>query len=187
LNSKIIQACQKIEKKIFKRAIFNKKTNTVNWIDIKLDQDWNVGILNNNMYDGLPGIFVFYVALKYITKNHKYDYVIECIKNSIYTIPSEDILSAFFGKGSLIYPLLVDYRLNNDINSLNVAVEIADMLIEKKSINNGELKNDWIHGHNSIIKVLLLLSEITEDEKYRKFSLEIFEKLSEEPYFNFRG
>ena len=60
-------------------------------------------------------------------------------KNSIYTIPSEDILSAF-GKGSLIYPLLVDYRLNNDINSLNVAVEIADMLIEKKSINNGELK-----------------------------------------------
>ncbi|EGO8304325.1 type 2 lantipeptide synthetase LanM, partial [Enterococcus faecalis] len=32
-----------------------------------------------------------------------------------------------------------------------------------------------------------LLSEITEDEKYRKFSLEIFEKLSEEPYFNFRG
>ncbi|WP_410923235.1 hypothetical protein, partial [Pseudomonas aeruginosa] len=33
LNSKIIQACQKIEKKIFKRAIFNKKTNTVNWID----------------------------------------------------------------------------------------------------------------------------------------------------------
>lgn len=96
-------------------------------------------------------------------------------------------MSAFFGKGSLIYPLLVDYRLNNDINSLNVAVEIADMLIEKKSINNGELKNDWIHGHNSIIKVLLLLSEITEDEKYRKFSLEIFEKLSEEPYFNFRG
>ena len=187
LNSKIIQACQKIEKKIFKRAIFNKKTNTVNWIDIKLDQDWNVGILNNNMYDGLPGIFIFYVALKYITKNHKYDYVIECIKNSIYTIPSEDILSAFFGKGSLIYPLLVDYRLNNDINSLNVAVEIADMLIEKKPINNGELKNDWIHGHNSIIKVLLLLSEITEDEKYRKFSLEIFEKLSEEPYFNFRG
>lgn len=67
-------------------------------------------------------------------------------KNSIYTIPSEDILSAFFGKGSLIYPLLVDYRLNNDINSLNVAVEIADMLIEKKPINNGELKNDWILG-----------------------------------------
>ncbi|WP_225850102.1 hypothetical protein [Enterococcus faecalis] len=32
------------------------------------------------MYDGLPGIFIFYVALKYITKNHKYDYVIECIK-----------------------------------------------------------------------------------------------------------
>lgn len=55
------------------------------------------------------------------------------------------------------------------------------MLIEKKPIDNGELKNDWIHGHNSIIKVLLLLSEITEDEKYRKFSLEIFEKLSEEP------
>ena len=69
--------------KIFKRAILIK-TNTVNWIDIKLDQDWNVGILNNNMYDGLPGIFIFYVALKYITKNHKYDYVIECIKFNLY-------------------------------------------------------------------------------------------------------
>ena len=138
LNGKIIQACQKIEKK-FSRELFLIKTNTVNWIDIKLDQDWNVGILNNNMYDGLPGIFIFYVALKYITKNHKYDYVIECIKIQFIQYHLK-IYCQLFGKGSLIYPLLVDYRLNNDINSLNVAVEIADMLIEKKPINNGELK-----------------------------------------------
>lgn len=139
------------------------------------------------MYDGLFGIFIFYVVFKYIIKNYKYDYVIECIKNLIYIILFEDILLVFFGKGSLIYFLFVDYCLNNDINFLNVVVEIVDMLIEKKLINNGELKNDWIYGYNSIIKVLLLLFEIIEDEKYRKFLLEIFEKLFEEFYFNFRG
>lgn len=177
----ILDVAREISNTIRNRAIINNETQTVNWLDIRLKNSWQIDVLDNNLYDGLPGIYLFYVALKFVDVKGGYDSFMKIIRNTMYTIPTRNNISAFFGKFSLVYPLIVDFQLNNDNQSLCIAEEIVESLIDIP-LDQTEIKNDWILGANSLIVVCNLLYKITKNKKYNNFAKDIFQKIPSEAF-----
>ncbi|MGK9184088.1 type 2 lantipeptide synthetase LanM family protein [Priestia filamentosa] len=183
-NSEIEKVIKEIERELLEEAIIDHTSKTVTWLDIRMTQDWTVEPLNNQLYDGLPGIYLFFAALDYMTEGNDYKTIKQYLKNTMYTIYAERTLSAFLGSGSLIYPLLVDYSLNNDTESLQVAKEIAGSLMENSP---EEVNQDWIQGQTGLVAVFKNLYEITEVKSYKQFAQQLLQKLHKAPQGEYMG
>ena len=178
--SKIRQFVDEIDLSIRERAFVNEKSQTITWMDIRMKGDWSIDVLDNNLYDGLPGIYLFYSAKQSLGSSEDIIKMKQQLKNIMYNLPTEVFYTAFMGKASLIYPLVVDYQLNGDKDSLRVAEEIANHILE--SSLDLKIEDDWISGANSLIKVFIGLFKETGKQKYIDFANKMFRSLPSREY-----
>lgn len=153
-----------IAKNIIKQSTIDEKTNTMNFIDIIESNDLEISPLNENLYDGLSGVYLFFIVVDYINGNEKYGKYRKYLKNTILNDSKINILSSFFGKGSVIYPLLVENYLLKSKDSLNLAIKITNELLplpKSKSF-------DWIYGNVNMCPILYHLYKITKNPRYLK-------------------
>lgn len=161
LDSLLINTYNELEESMY----MCEKSKTVNWLDITTrDFGDNITGLEDNMYDGLSSVYIFYVI-------YEYRFKINCskiknyIKNTIKSLSenSNKGYSVFYGNYSLIYPLLLDYKLNKNKGSLKYAEKLILDFYENLSENHDY---DWIRGISSYIKLCYVVYDITKKDKY---------------------
>ena len=167
------------------KAVQCEQTNTVTWLDIQDKGNWELETLNNNLYDALPGVFLFFSAFCKAFSQEKYIAFKRKIKNTMLLLPVNDkVVSSFEGRGSLLYPLMVDYILHDEESSLEIAKQIADVIIASKAqIHTAE----WIGGSASLIVNFINLYELTTEQKYKQFAMKLGKELNEKSSTSFTG
>lgn len=106
-NNTILKEAESIAENLISNAIIDKKTNTINWLDVKnIYPNWQFCPQDLGLYSGLPGNAIFLASLFKITKNIRYKDILNMILNTIeieYDKEGLKSLSAFSGLGSLAY------------------------------------------------------------------------------------
>lgn len=150
-------------------------SKTVNWLDIiSRDSGTTIQPLDSSLYDGLAGIYLFYVLYEYRFKT-KCNEIKEYIYNTVFSISNKEKSSETIYKKeySLIYPLLLDYKLNNNKDSLVK----AEVLVNDFNEQLREPYNfDWIQGVASYAKICYELYKLTDNKKYNDIYIKILEK-----------
>lgn len=128
------------------------------FIDINCDVDnhWKIIASNESFYGGLSGIATFFLLLYQKTKKEKYlSYYQKLMQTSIIQAESLSIQSAFTDKLSLIYPMLMEYKIMETVFSQDYVSEIV------KTINNlseEDVENiagtDYISGLSGILRLM---------------------------------
>ncbi|WP_254490156.1 type 2 lanthipeptide synthetase LanM family protein [Bacillus thuringiensis] len=162
-----------INEYIIKNAIISEKDSFLTFLDINDGFETEVLSLSEGLYNGLSGVYIFLVANDYLNNNKANLTYRKYISNLILNTENDSKINAFFSKTSMIYPLLVEYSLLKEKNSLDLAILLADEAMEKPILSN----SDWIYGSLNMIPVYYALYKITKIEKYLTFSLEIAEKI----------
>ncbi|WP_129044619.1 type 2 lanthipeptide synthetase LanM [Companilactobacillus metriopterae] len=172
----------KIESIISNRSSINKSSQTISWLDIKQSNDWEIGVLDDNLYNGLSGIYIYYLSLQYYFNTQELQLKKNYIRNTLKLILKKSLYSysAYFGAGSIIYPMILDYKLNDDKDSLKIAVDISNNFLNNGIPSSQDLKNDWILGVNSLIKVMIVMSEVTKNIDYSDYAYKLYQELSSE-------
>lgn len=168
-NEKIKNLINNIVNKVIKSLIIDHNSKTVSMIDIKFtNNSWDISVSNDNIYDGLSGVYLLLVAYENTIKDYSYSYLKKYIINTVLHSKIESI-NSFFGIGSLVYPLLVEYELTGSKQKLELAKNITNKLITRQISSHA----DWINGSISFVPTLLYLFNITNDKKYYQMALDI--------------
>lgn len=164
--------------KVTNSLVVDHNSQTVSMIDIKFtNNSWDISVSNDNLYDGLSGIYLLLTAYESLTKKSDFASLKDYIINTVNKSKIKNI-NPFFGIGSLIYPLLVEYELTNNKQKLKLAKELTHQLIDQNISKNA----DWINGSISFIPILLYLYDVTKDMNYYKKAVEIEEAVNPEDY-----
>lgn len=172
--------------KLLTEAIEDNKTNSMTWIDLVCKDTWKYEAMNNQLYDGLPGMYLLFTALQatYPHKAKSYEAMKEKILNTMLVIPSSQAASVFYGNGALIYPLTVDALLNDNKNALLKAQQLADQVMAFPIQNN----NDWLTGLPSVIVLYSQLYKVTHNKAYAEYAKSLANQLKYDessPYLGF--
>ncbi|MEI4712213.1 type 2 lanthipeptide synthetase LanM family protein [Bacillus cereus] len=186
IQKDVLVVVKEAARKLLKEAVYDEKTHSMTWIDILCKTDWKYEAMNNQLYDGLPGMYAFFSALQATDKQRDIDYVDvkKRILNTMLVIPSVPKASAFYGNGALIYPLLLDAQLNNNEEALSLACQIANQVMTFEV----EKSNDWLTGQTSLIAVFKQLADVTKNPTYNNYALTLSKQLTydkELPYVGF--
>lgn len=153
---------------------YDENTNTINYKDICNRGEWELAALNDNLYDGLPGIYLFMVAHDYFKKNKTFSPHRTAIINTLNNLPSKRELNPFFGKLSIVYPLLAEYKLLGNKESLI----LAESYINDSLSGNMYSGNDWIAHSIGLIPILLELNNIKGEKTYENITKKIYESIT---------
>lgn len=172
--------------KLLDEAIEDNKTNSMTWIDLVCKDTWKYEAMNNQFYDGLPGMYLLFAALQatYPHKAKDYKAVKEKILNTMVVIPSSQVASVFYGNGALIYPLMVDAVLNKNKSALQKAQQLADQVMTFPIKKN----NDWLTGIPSVIVLYSQLYKLTHNNAYAEYIKDLAKQLKYDetsPYLGF--
>lgn len=161
----LINEANNIGEYILNQSIICEYDNTITWYDIvHLEKNNQIMTMNESLYDGLSGQIVLFYYLFKITKNEKYKFLIEKMVKSAYQRAkySEDI-SAFYGQGALLYPLLILYKNEKHEKYKFLIDEIWKYIKENVSIDNNY---DWLTGIAGLIKMAVNTYEILDSNEY---------------------
>lgn len=168
-RTSILAFINELSESILKYAIVSEKDKSLTFLDINDDFEQEVLSLSEGLYDGLSGIYLFLIASDYINENSENLVHREYIYNLIIKMGDTSKISAFFGKSSLIYPLMVEYKLLNNIEALHTAEKIAKDIMEKDIIEG----SDWLYSSINMVPVFHSLFKITRKKEYLKFAKKI--------------
>ena len=145
-------------------------------LDRNDNDHWELHPCNVNLYGGFGGIAVLFLELYRATKDKKYiDFYHMVMGSAIKIAGNSDISSAFSGRLSLIYPMLLEkkyLRRVRDREFLKKVVKILNKLT-KEELEEYE-HHDYVRGISGIVRILNLLRsyfpglKLTEDtlDKY---------------------
>lgn len=172
-----IDKSREIADHIIDQAIYGEDNATVNFIEpIFLNSGWKLYPMNNDVYDGLSGMYIFFHDLGLAIKDDRYMNFSNVILNTIINQTTfEENLSGYAGRSSILLPLLREYRHTKDSHWRNIALEITDSICQ---VFEKELTLDWITGVTSLVPVLEDWLEETADEIFLKLLNELTSTIS---------
>lgn len=138
-----------------------------------------VGVMNENFYDGITGMYLFFSELYHVTKAPAFKEPYELAETHILKLETEYIesVSAFYGSFAAVYPLLINYGYTQKPELLQVAEGIARIYMENYDAQ-GIQNYDWNGGTASIIKGFVHLYQVTEKAEYLSFAKQLLADLN---------
>lgn len=181
----VLDVVKEVSQSLLDEAIYDEKTESMTWIDLVCKDTWKYEAMNNQLYDGLPGMYAFFAALQATDPSNTAEYttIKRKILNTMLVIPSAPKASMFYGNGALIYPLLIDFKLNGNEEALKLASQLADQIM----IFDYEDTNDWLVGKPSLIVVFHQLSLLTNNAKYEAYAQKLSDSLTYDEQTPFVG
>lgn len=149
---------------------------SIAWKDIEetTPDNYVVNVMNENFYDGITGMYLYFSELYHITKNQKFQKPYELAEALVLKLEEDyvDSISAFYGSFAAVYPLLYTYQYNHEPKLLETAESIANKYMERYENENVE-SYDWNGGTASIIKVFVHLYQQTNKKAYFLFAKQL--------------
>ncbi|WP_430598076.1 type 2 lanthipeptide synthetase LanM [Enterococcus sp. AZ177] len=149
---------------------------SIAWKDIEETSSDNyvVNVMNENFYDGITGMYLYFSELYHVTRDTRFRQPYELAEALVLKLEDDyvDSISAFYGSFASVYPLLYSYCYNDNLTLLKTAEAIAKKYIERyqKEAIEGY---DWNGGTASIIKVFIHLYQLTDNENYFIFAKQL--------------
>lgn len=165
----IIILIEKINNIILENAIIDDENEIITFLEINDGFETEVMSISEGLYNGLSGIYLFFVIRDYIKQDNYNETYRKYILNLVFNNADNIKSNAFFGKGSLMFPLLVEYKLMRNEDILDLLEKLA------KEIMNTEISSsfDWLYGSSNLIPIFNELYEITKKNIYKSFVNEI--------------
>lgn len=149
---------------------------SIAWKDIEETSPDNyvVNVMNENFYDGITGMYLYFSELYHVTGDKKFQQPYKLAEALVLKLEDDyvDSISAFYGSFAAVYPLLYTYSYNTDSRLLKTAEGIAAKYIERYQKETVE-SYDWNGGTASIIKVFTHLYQLTDNENYFSFAKQL--------------
>ncbi|EOI00262.1 type 2 lantibiotic biosynthesis protein LanM [Enterococcus haemoperoxidus ATCC BAA-382] len=149
---------------------------SIAWKDIEETSPDNyvVNVMNENFYDGISGMYLYFSELYHVTNEQKFQKPYELAEALVLKLEEDyvDSVSAFYGSFAAVYPLLYSYSYTHNLKLLKAAESIAAHYMtsyEKEKIES----YDWNGGTASIIKVFVHLYQVTKKERYVAFAKQL--------------
>ena len=150
--------------------------HSIAWKDVEETSPDNyvVNVMNENFYDGITGMYLFYSELYHVTKDERFKESYELAEALVLELKEEyvDSVSAFYGSFAAVYPLLYTYCYTKNSILLDTAKSIADTYIERYDKTTIE-HYDWTGGTASISNVFTQLYQLTHEKKYFLFAKQL--------------
>ncbi|MGX7245660.1 type 2 lanthipeptide synthetase LanM [Enterococcus quebecensis] len=150
--------------------------DSIAWKDIEETSPDNyvVNVMNENFYDGITGMYLYFSELYHVTGDQQFKKYYELAELLVLKLEEDyvDSISAFYGSFAAVYPLLYTYQYTGNSKLLKTAESIAAKYMEaydKETIES----YDWNGGTASIIKVFVHLYQLTIQEKYFRFAKQL--------------
>ena len=175
-----LDECLKIADSIYEKAIYSKTKDSVTWMSVLLNKhgDWEISPLDCSIYQGLSGIALFYYEIYKMTKIEKYhDFYKKIMKSAFDESKFSLDVSAYFGRCSLVLPLLNEYKHSGNKNIIEKLDEMHKFMYD----NISKLNNvDFLHGISGVLILVLNCFDILKDQKYLNLAIELGECLLNE-------
>ena len=129
-------------------------------IDCDTDNHWKIIACNEGFYSGLSGIATFFLLLYQKTKKEKYlSYYQKLMRTSIMQGESLLIKNAFSDKLSLMYPMLLEYKMMKTVFDQDYISETIGTInnLSEKDIEN-IVGIDYISGISGILRLMHKMS-----------------------------
>lgn len=150
--------------------------DSIAWKDIEETSPDNyvVNVMNENFYDGITGMYLYFSELYHITGDDRFQEPYELAQALVLKLEADyvDSISAFYGSFAAVYPLLYTYKYNHDPKLLSVAESIAGKYMERYEKESVE-SYDWNGGTASIVKVFVHLYQLTNKADYLAFAKQL--------------
>lgn len=157
---------------------------SIAWKDVEetTPDNFIVSVMNENFYDGITGMYLFFGELYFATKDARFKAPYELAQAHVLKLETEyvDSISAFYGSFSAVYPLLVTFGYSGEKGLLTAAENIAATYMDRYDDQAIE-SYDWNGGTASIVKGFVHLYQVTGKESYLTFAKQLLSdlKLSE--------
>ncbi|MEQ8996696.1 MAG: type 2 lanthipeptide synthetase LanM family protein [Coleofasciculus sp. B1-GNL1-01] len=179
LNSELLQTACAIAERLESLAL--RDGEMASWIGIKLmdKHHWTVAPLGWSLFDGIPGIALFFAYLGEVTQESRYT---RLAQQAFFTLQRQveydrsiiTSIGAFDGWGGLIYTLTHLGSLWRQSELLNQALEWVDIL-PKLIENDNHL--DVIGGVAGCIGVLVALYHCIPDERIKAVAIQCGDRI----------
>lgn len=150
--------------------------DSIAWKDIQETSPDNyvVNVMNENFYDGIAGMYLYFSELYHVTKDKTFQKPFKLAEALVLKLEEEyvDSISAFYGSFAAVYPLLYTYQYNRESKLLKTAESIATKYMERYEKETVE-SYDWNGGTASIIKVFVHLYQLTNKKRYFTFAKQL--------------
>ncbi|MBO0471161.1 type 2 lantipeptide synthetase LanM [Enterococcus sp. DIV0242_7C1] len=147
--------------------------DSIAWKDIEESSPDNyvVNVMNENFYDGITGMYLYFSELYYALKEPQFKEAYQLAEKLVLKLEEDyvDSVSAFYGSFAAVYPLLYTYRMTKEEQLLQAAESIAEKYMTNYDPETIE-SYDWNGGTASIIKVFVLLYQETGQRRYYDFA-----------------
>lgn len=177
----LIDGAKAIGKLILDKAFWGDKSITWRNVEETSPENYIVGMMNENFYDGITGMYLYLGELYHVTKEERVGQALYLAEELVLKLEEEyvDSVSAFYGSLSAVYPLLRNYQYTSEERLLNAAQAMADIHIDR--YNTADIKGyDWNGGIASIIHIFVLLYKVTEKDVYLLFARRLLKDLNVE-------
>lgn len=182
-DQSILKIISDINETLVDNMIISDEDEILTYLEINDGFETELLSLSEGLYNGLAGIFLFLTVSDYINRSDKNKKYREYIVNSIVKNSTLIKVNAFFGKGSLIYPLIVEYELFKEKKSLKLAESLAKEVMQQEISKD----NDWIYGSLSLVPIFKTLTDLTKNEDYFNYARKISESIIIKPDNEFIG
>ncbi|MBP2100575.1 type 2 lanthipeptide synthetase LanM [Enterococcus rivorum] len=149
---------------------------SIAWKDVEetTADNYIVNVMNENFYDGITGMYLFFSELYFATKDARFKEPYELAQAHVLKLETEyvDSISAFYGSFAAVYPLLITFGYSGDSRLLTAAENIAKTYMERYDANTVE-SYDWNGGTASIVKGFIHLYQVTKNEQYLSFAKQL--------------
>ncbi|MCI2928350.1 type 2 lanthipeptide synthetase LanM [Staphylococcus hominis] len=161
----IIWLIEKINNTILENAIIDDENEVITFLEINDGFETEVMSISEGLYNGISGIYLFFVIRDYLKQDNYNERYRKYILNLVLNNSKNMKVNAFFGKGSLMFPLLVEYKLMQNKDTLDLLEKLA------KEIMDVEISSsfDWLYGSSNMIPLFNELYKITKKTIYKDF------------------
>ncbi|RDZ07683.1 hypothetical protein C3744_27395 [Priestia megaterium] len=182
----LLEEAIKIGDELLANCIWSEDHKTITWNDIQMENehDWMMNPLRVDLYDGLAGIYLFFIHLSRLTQEKRFIEILEPIKNTLYSqLVPNNIPSAFTGKTSLLYPLSVLYQVHKEQTLVDIAKEVTiNFQQEIQSCND-----DWLSGKAGLIKVITNWYRLTNENIFLEVAINLGELIDKKRMLTPKG
>lgn len=172
--------------KLYTHAVWNKDNTEVSWCSFQFavsGKTWDIKPMKMYLYDGLAGMLILLHELKkideragqlyYVVKNMLFKYTDDL--NHDWKLAKGKPVGAYDGESSIIYTYLI---LNSKGEKEFLDYAIKHSVVVEKLIEIDK-KFDLISGNAGAAQIMLMLYEVTRDEKYLYIAENAVVKLEE--------
>ena len=151
-----LKEAEYLANKLMDESIMKYDTASFMNIDCDTEKHWMIVACDESLYSGLSGISTFFILMYKKTRKKEYHmFYQKLLRLSVIQSNNQLIKSAFTGRLSPIYPMLLEYKIFGTILDEKYLKSIIEYLNElsEEDINN-IVGTDYISGLSGIIRLM---------------------------------